>query len=173
MKQRIQIIQPAKAPIKLNVHTFNTRVVPIGSYISQLLPCPKKFEATERVFLHTILRLPQNALCHSDFYQLQCLGGLKIRSITVAAASALFRTASKTLTSWPEWIRQLEVASAEHLPCAVSPSLSPSFWDSPPIACNLREACLGFPSDPRWCEGTSNAIQKIHTASLHRDVSKI
>ena len=31
-------------------------------------------------------------------------------------------------------------------------------WDSHPVACNLREASLGFPSDGRWNVGAPLAI---------------
>ena len=35
------------------------------------------------------------------------------------------------------------------------------FWDSSPIACNLREASLGFPSDARWSQGAAELLQEL------------
>ena len=71
IRQRIRFIQAAQAPVKLNTHTFNSRVVPVTSYVAQLLLHPKEFTQLERASVHTVLRLPQNALCHSDFSTLQ------------------------------------------------------------------------------------------------------
>ena len=34
-------------------------------------------------------------------------------------------------------------------------------WDSPPIVINLKDAFLGFPSDPRWGPAASELIQKF------------
>jgi hypothetical protein len=57
----------------------------------------------------------------------------------------------------------LKTAAAEHLPLSpwASGSLSPEHWDSPPIACNLLEASLGFPNSCKWFEGASCAIHAI------------
>jgi hypothetical protein len=120
--------------------------------------------------LHTILRLPQNALRHADFLNLESLGGPKLRSIVASCAAALHRTATITITKWPEWITQLEIAAQAHLPLAdlARLSLTPSFWDSPPIACNLREAARGFPSDRRWMEGAADAILKIQQSQSNK-----
>ena len=173
IKLRVQCIQTSKASVKLNTHTYNSRVVPVVSYVAQLLPCPRKMDQVERAAMHTCLRLPQNALCHSDFFHLQHVGGPKIRSIVAACASAIFRTARRTLTSWPTWIKQLEVAAAEHLPLSpyAADKLSTECWDSPPIACNLREAFRGFPKDDRWCEGASHAISIIQRSTAKSSAS--
>ena len=169
-KTRIQNIQSAKASVKLNVHTYNTRVVPVFSYVSQLLNAPSNLETTERAVLHTVFRLPQNALCHQDFFHLQQLGGPSPRSISASCASALFRTACKTVTNWPEWIQQLTTAATELLPLypLALGELSAEHWDSPPIACNLKEASLGFPSSAKWSVGASNAIHAIRKSKSER-----
>jgi len=135
--------------------------------IPQLLICPTRLMQTERAIMHTILRLPQNALCHSDFFHLGKVGGPKFRSIVASCAAALFRTASRTVTTWPDWIVQLEIAAQSHLPLNeyVKSNLSPAFWDSPPIACNLREAQLGFPRDSRWHAGATSAIQTFQAST--------
>jgi len=166
MKERIQCIQSAKASVKLNAFTYNARVVPVVSYVAQLLNCPLEMEQTERAMMHTVLRLPQNALCHADLFHLEQLGGPKIRSVVATCASALFRTACNTISSWPDWIQQLQVAATEHLPFAQAPLMTTDCWDSPPIVLNLKEASLGFPSDERWCDGAAKAINKIQSASL-------
>ena len=66
------------------------------------------------------------------------------------AAAALYRTACKTVVHWPEWKRQLLVAAETALPGAVwgAGGMSPTFWDSDPIAQNLdfafRMVCFDF-----------------------------
>ena len=165
-KSRVQCIQSAKASIKLNVHSHNIRVVPVLGYVAQLLGAPDCLDQVERAMLHTILRLPQNALCHSDFFHLSKLGGPCPRSITAACASALFRTACKTVTNWPYWIQQLETAATECMALGpwVMETLSVEHWDSPPIACNLREASRGFPSSCKWSEGGARTILAIRNS---------
>ena len=134
MRSRVQSIQHASASVSMNVHTFNTRVVPITSYVAQLLVVPDSFMQLERALMHTTLRLPQNSLCHADFMHLYEIGGPKFRSVVVASVSALVRTALKTVTSWPRWISQLERAAMQWLPLEplVKGKLSTNCWDSPP-----------------------------------------
>jgi len=160
MRSRVQSIQHATASVNMNVHTFNTRVVPITSYVAQLLVVPDSFMQLERTLMHTTLRLPQNALCHADFLHLHSIGGPKFRSVVVSSVSALVRTALKTVTSWPSWIRQLECAALQWLPLEplVKEKLSTMCWDSPPIALNLREASLGLPKYHLWSKALPDII---------------
>jgi hypothetical protein len=170
LKARVQFIQSTNASVKLNAYTYNSRVVPICSYVAQLLPYPKYLEQIERAHMHTILRLPQNALCHADFFHLHLAGGPRIRSIIASCVAALIRTSSRTLTTWPSWISQLEVAAWEHLPLRplVHLQLTTSSWDSPPIACNLRDASLGLPNDDRWFAGASLAVRILQVSDSTR-----
>ena len=94
------------------------------------------------------------------------MGGPQIKSVVATCASALFRTAYHTISSWPYWIQQLEVAATAHVPFAKAHLMSTECWDSPPIVLNLRGASLGFPSDARWCVGAGEAISIIQSASL-------
>ena len=92
---------------------------------------------------------------HSDFFELRKYGGPKLRSISVSCTAALTRTALKTITTWPSWVKQLQFAhdeflSLDHLRAPGQKILSqaklcPDYWDSPPIALNLRDAYEGFP----------------------------
>ena len=160
MRSRVRSIQHAEASVKLNTHTFNTRVVPVTSYIAQLLVIPDSFSQLERAMMHTVLRLPQNALCHADFMHLHKVGGPNFRSMVTASVAALVSTALKTITSWPDWIRQLAVAADQWLPLEplVREKLCTNCWDSPPIACNLREASLGFPNHHQWSKALADIL---------------
>ena len=55
--------------------------------------------------------------------------------------------------------------------CKQITELSTECWDSPPIACNLREAFRGFPKDDRWCEGASHAISIIQRSTAKSSAS--
>jgi hypothetical protein len=50
---RIQAIRQACAPIKIGMHSFNSRVVPVTSFVAQLLAIPAKFFQLGRAMLHT------------------------------------------------------------------------------------------------------------------------
>ena len=93
------------------------------------------------------------------------VGGPEFRSLTAACASALVRTSYKTLPSWKQWISQLSVAATTHLPLLplVKDILTPTFWDSPPLVVNLREAFLGFPTHPHFNFSESDLIGKLRS----------
>ena len=171
IRLRVQHIQQSSAPIKLNIHTYNTRVVPVTSYVAQLLPIPQDFLQLERAMLHTVLRLPQNALCHADFFHLDKIGGTACRSFTAASTAALIRTALKTVTGWKSWISQLHEAAQRFLPLEplVRGLLTTSIWDSPPLAVNLREAALGLPNNPHW---SVNISALLHSGLLPKQIQK-
>ena len=106
---RILEMKKCHAPLATNCLTYNSRIVPVFSYVSQLVPLPEPFK--ERYGMFNVIRAPQ-CMRTSDFYQLHKLGGLKFRSISVSCAAATFRTALATVTSWPKWISQLEICAA-------------------------------------------------------------
>ena len=130
------------------------------SYVSQLVPLPKSFE--ERVGIYNVLRAPQCTRT-SDLYQLHNIGGPKLRSISVACAAATFRTALATVTDWPKWISQLEICAKEFLPAdqLVKRNLTPIYWDSDPLAFNLKHAYNGFSNNPQWAEGGAVLTTKL------------
>ena len=88
-------------------------------------------------------------------------GGPKLRSVVAACAAALFRTAAKTVPSWPEWIRQMEIAAKAHLPLQSigTGKLCPDFWDSASIAQNLQGAFQGFAADRKLATAGKAILQ--------------
>jgi len=75
-----------------------------------------------------------------------------------------------TVTAWPSWIQQLEAAAERWLPLEpfVKDTLTPAFWDSSPIASNLREAFLGFPNDKRWAKGASDLLRSLNGKEISK-----
>ncbi len=79
---------------------------------------------------------------HSDMFELYKYGGPKLRPISVPCTAALTRTALKTISEWPEWVKQLQFAfneftALEHLrrpgqTTLAQAKLCPDYWDSPP-----------------------------------------
>ena len=112
-RNRILEMKRCQAPLAIHCLTYNMRIAPVFSYVSQLVPLPKSFE--EIFGLYRVLRTPQ-CMRTSDIYQLHKLGGPKLRSISVACAAATYRTALTTVTCWPSWIAQLEIRAKQFLP---------------------------------------------------------
>jgi len=162
-KARVQCIHHSKASINVNAYTYNAKALPVTSYQAQLLHLPKEYALLERVAMHTVLRMHINALRHADFFQLPVLGGPKLRSLTAACASTLFRTSCKTVTSWRQWVSQLDIASREFLPLEqyLRGRRTHHIWDSQPIALNLQDAFLGFPCDDRWAPAASQVLCEL------------
>ena len=71
-KDRINDIKRGSASIALNCHTYNSRIVPVFSYVSQLVPLPNTFQ--ELFGMCSAIRAP-NALRASDYYALHKIGG--------------------------------------------------------------------------------------------------
>ena len=137
-KKRIHDIKVAHASISLNAYDYNARVLPVLSYVSQLVPLPAHFPWDQRIASHTVYHAPFNTFAHSEFFIWAELGLPKLRCGIAAANSALGRTALRTVSRWKEWVPQLRAVANEHLPLARSsrsvPCLSPPGWDSPSFA---------------------------------------
>ena len=54
---RILEMKRCQAPLAINCLTYNTRIAPVFSYVSQLVPLPKSFE--EKSGIYSVLRTPQ------------------------------------------------------------------------------------------------------------------
>ena len=116
VRDRVKEIKSATAPTYINAYDYNVRVCPILGYQAQLIPLDARHFLLERIALHTVFRAPWNSLRHQDFFSLAKYGGPKVRSFNIACASALYRTAAKTVTTWPTWVHQMAAAAKEHLP---------------------------------------------------------
>ena len=109
-----------------------------------------------------------NALRESDYFQLHKYGGPKFNSVSASCAAALFLTALATVTSWPKWISQLEACAKECLPIELSAGgiITPTYWDSEPLALNLKHAYNGFPNCPKLAGGGAFLINELLAQEL-------
>ena len=158
---RVKDIKSAAAPIHCNAYDFNVRVSTVLSYQAQLLPIDKRHFMLERIALHTALRTPWNTFRHADLFNIHKVGGPRFRSFCISSASALFRTAARTVTSWPHWVAQMQQAGEEHLSVknGIQGLHYPDFWDSPSYAQNLFFAFQGFTEQPRLVQAGKCLIQ--------------
>ena len=118
---------------------------------------------------------------HSDLFAVHKLGGPKLRSLEVSCTAALTRTALKTITHWPDWIKQLTFAHNEFLALdrlrapgqqkLSQARLCPDYWDSQPIVLNLRDAYEGFPFSKNWSEGGAFVNNKLLVLNKNRPIS--
>ena len=67
-KKRVYDIKHAGAATSLNAYDYNCRVLPVLSYVAQLIPLPLFFAFEQRVAFHTIYHAPFNTFAHSDFF---------------------------------------------------------------------------------------------------------
>ena len=157
--ERVDAVYSSGAGISVSVFTYNTRVLPVLSYVSQLVPTPQNSSKAERRALQRITHVAGNSLYTADFFHLQDYGGPKIRALEPSAKAALFRTAYSTVSGWHLWLQQLKKVAGECLPFASARngSLSPTFWDSSPLALNLDLAYSGFDPQSSWRKGIDAA----------------
>ena len=66
-RDRMKDIKQAGASISLNAFDYNAKVVPVTSYVAQLLTLSTAFFLLERAALHAVARAPFNTFRHADF----------------------------------------------------------------------------------------------------------
>ena len=73
---------------------------------------------------------------------------------------------------WPQWISQLEKTAKEFLPLDLVRKgiLTTTYWDTTPIALNLKYAYRGFPNDRKWAEGGAFLSNKLLAQNENRPV---
>ena len=67
-RKRVFDIKIAGAATIFNAFDYNSRVLPVLSYVSQLVPLPLCFSFEQRVAFHTIYHVPFNTFAHADFF---------------------------------------------------------------------------------------------------------
>jgi len=132
---------------------YNTQAVSVLQYVAQFRELPKGAVELERTALHRILHFATNSLTRNGFLNLQCLGGPMLRSVQCTCKAALFSTSVRFKSSWEPWLRQIKQAVQDHgsLFEVAEGLLSPSFWDSLPMAASLEAAFAGWPKEEGFC----------------------
>ena len=99
---RILEMKHAGASTNMNTYDYNSRILPVLSYVAQLVPLPAAFAMEQRRALHVVHHAPFNTFAHSEFFQVSHFGLPVPRCGIATAASALMRTAIKTVTHWQD-----------------------------------------------------------------------
>ena len=141
----IEEVAKSGAATAISVYAYNSRVVPIYGYKSQLAPLPPNFTACEIVGLQRLLHVVTNAFTRNMFFVLDSAGGPKITSIRAMARAALMRTAAHTVWQWADWVRQLNISADRHLAIlnVARTQLNDSHWDTQAFCLNLAQAFEG------------------------------
>lgn len=79
--------------ISLSLHVYVTKVQSIHLYKAQLIPIPKHILHLEKKWLHSMAKLPWNALGTHGLYALEDVHSYKIQSLEVAGKAAMCRAA--------------------------------------------------------------------------------
>jgi hypothetical protein len=170
-KQRVQAIAHARAPASITAYTYNSKAVPVLSYVAQLLPLPSYALKCERNALHSITHMATNAYTFSDFFGLSQFGAPVFRCIQAQAHAALTRAAIASVPHWPQWKRQLWLAASQSLSLAdiAAERHSPTFWDTEAIAVHLSNAYSSFPRSDNFQTAVSTALGTVCNSIVPTD----
>ncbi len=174
---RSYLIGKAHPPTSLSCYLYNVQAISVLQYVAQFTDPPEDILAIEQVALHRVLHFATNALPKSGYLNLALLGGPSVRSVYATMRAAMFAASDRFKISWQLWLSQLERTAAEHSTCneVAQHKLSPSFWDTLPIAASLQVASAGWPED-RVLEGavleTRHELQDLANSSRCSPASK-
>ena len=87
----------AEAPVA--VPLYLARCFPVLGYLCQMLEAKTDMKATERAALHSILKLPLNALYQNSLHRFDIARAPQRPSLEVMAVAARTRTALQTTTT--------------------------------------------------------------------------
>jgi len=162
-KLRASGIGSTHAPISISAYLYNTQAVSVLQYVAQFRELPKHMMEAERVALHRILHFATNALTRNGFLNLHRLGGPSLRSVQCTCRAALFNSSVRFKSTWEAWMAQLQKALLDHgtLMEIHECLLSPSFWDSLPMAASLEAAFTGWPKEDGFCGPIQTTMEEI------------
>jgi len=168
-RQRAQAIGSTHAPLSIASHLYNVHAVSVLLYVAQLCKLPDNLEKMERKAIHCIWHFATNALTTASFLNLFNVGGPRLRSVVCSTMAAQFRAAWKFKSIWQAWITQIRTTMMSHgnLSQVASNSLSPEFWDSPPIALVLSRAWEGGPIGSSSRGSIDSVKNEIWKSNLH------
>ena len=154
-KDRARAVSDQHTTARTSAQLYNTRVLPVVGYITQLAIPPEAFLRCERQTVTTLLHMPTNSLDENAVFNLHIANGSKIRSMKALAIASLVRTAIKTVPDWATDVAVLNALPDDEVACSSlgSNSYRRCIWDHPPFACVLQAAARGF---------TSTSVDPLH-----------
>jgi hypothetical protein len=167
---RAKAIGSVHAPISVSTYLYNTSAVSVLQYVAQVCSIPETLRRAERVAIHKIWHFATNALTMQSFLNLHTWGAPKIRSVMSEMYATQLRTAWRFKDVWQQWLEQIITTTDFHgnLVVVARDSLTPDFWDHPPIAIFLSDAWYGTPHEPIKTQ-VATLIKANIKANEHRE----
>jgi hypothetical protein len=135
-------------------------------YVPQLVLLPSEVSRTERGAVSALLHVATNSFDDGSIFNLASAGGPAICSLKVTSLAVLARTAYKTLPEWKHCCRVLETLTDDMpIELMLTRVASPSCWDSPPFAFNLKLIAECFTPTP----AVDKFLNKSHFVNKARD----
>ena len=156
------------APVSISAYLYNAQAVSVLQYIAQFREPPERMIGLERIALHRILHFATNSLTRNGYLNLVRLGGPSLRSVQCTCRAALFTSSMRFKPTWQAWMGQIRKAVHDHgtLRESAEGMLSPSFWDSLPMAASLEAAYAGWPKEEGFDVPIQNAKIEITNAKV-------
>jgi hypothetical protein len=167
---RAKAIGSVHAPISVSTYLYNMSAVSVLRYVAQVCSIPETLRRAERVAIHKIWHFATNALTTQSFLNLHTWGAPKIRSVMSEMYATQLRTAWRFKDVWQQWLEQIITTTDFHgnLVVVARDSLTPDFWDHPPIAIFLSDAWYGTPHEPIKTQ-VATLIKANIKANEHRE----
>lgn len=145
---RSRMVKETRSAYRDAARLYNSRCLPVLSYVSQLLHPPRAFWRLESRLLHSMLHLPPNCLSYRGVTALEAVLPQFFRAANRTFRAAMLRTAAVTIPTWPRYLLLLVRAAEDCLPGALMPGKrhGPDFWEGPAMAANLAESFAYCPA---------------------------
>jgi len=148
---RAKAVSSSEAAAPVAVPLYSSRCFSVLGYLAQLFEPTADMIVKERAVLHSLLKLPFNALDRHSLHRLDTVGAPVLPSVEVMATAARTRTALSTARTWQQGKAELEAAAPDFLPWlhVKQGYWWPKYlWQSPPIAATLADASEGLHAEP-------------------------
>ena len=169
---RAKSIGSVHAPISVSTYLYNMSAVSVLQYVAQVCSIPGTLERAERVAIHRTWHFATNALTTTSFLNLHLWGSPKIRSVMGEVYATQLRTAWRFKDVWQQWLDQIKTTTDFYgnLVTVARDSLTPHFWDHPPIAKILSDAWHGTPLHPIKTEVATLIKERIEANELRERI---
>ena len=166
------MIATSGAPLHVAIPWYHSCALTVLSYVSMFHMIPASMTHQERGLMGRLLHFPANTMAATELFSMDEWGSYRLICLLPYSMAIMMRTALVTTQIWQEEVRMLRQEVYEitqnvflkSLPNIFNNSLSPVFWDTPPIAVNLANAARGFPDSPALAIPGAAALRAFATA---------
>ena len=136
-------INQCGAPAALSIRQYNSKAVPVLSYVAQFCDPPSSMVHVETAALTKVLRFPTNAFCGRTVQFMRQRLEVNVTSVIDMMHAVKIRAGQKTFFELESWFTWLKSHVHDCLPISAwsSGEMSPPGWDSPGVAVVVHKAC--------------------------------